>query len=313
MRQAAPVIIDTDPGVDDAIAILAALSSPSLDVLGLTVVGGNVSLARGTRNALALLQAVGRDDLPVYRGSARPLQGRFGYSHAFHGNSGLSRRLPNPHAGPSPQAAPEFLAQKLEEMLGEINLVAVGPLTNLAHLLGPDSAAAGNPLLAAASLTVMGGAVNTRGNVTPHAEFNFHSDPAAAGRVFAAGNPATLVDLAACRQTALSREKAGRLTAGSPCGQLALQILNGWFRKDPARSSFEFYDPLAVALAIDPGLATYRRLSLDVESQDQERWGESRVEGEPGNIAVVQEVDRHGFFALLAETLGWSGLDLTRE
>ena len=308
MRQADPIIIDTDPGVDDAIAILMALASPSLDVLGLTVVGGNVSLARGTRNALALLQACGRDDVPVFRGRARPLRGRFGYSHAFHGNSGLSRRLPNPRREPSQQDASKFLAEKLEESPGEVSLVALGPLSNLATLSERGKTPSAGPLALARSLIIMGGAVNTRGNVTPHAEFNFHSDPVAAARVLGSGIPATLVDLAACRQVAISREQAGLLQSSGVYGRLALEILNGWFRRDPGRTSFEFYDPLALALAMEPGLATTRQLSIEVECDDPERWGESRALGEPGNVAVVQQVDRRGFFALLGDILGWQGL-----
>ena len=309
MTREAQIVIDTDPGVDDAIAILMALASSCMDVLGLTVVGGNVSLARGTRNALALLQAVGRDDVPVFRGRARPLRGRFGYSHAFHGNSGLSRRLPNPRHQPSPEGASEFLARKLEQNPGQVSLVALGPLSNLATLPETGSSSGDSPLAGARSITIMGGAVNTRGNVTPNSEFNFHSDPAAAARVVESGIPLTLVDLAACRQVALSREQVSRLRAGGFYGRLALEILNGWFRRDAGRASFEFYDPMALALAMEPGLATTRRLSIEVECDDSERWGESRVLGELGNVSVAQQIDRKGFFAFLAETLDWQGLD----
>ena len=110
MSPSGGIIIDTDPGIDDAIAILMALAARSIKVLGLTTVGGNVPLARGTRNALAVLDAAGRRDIPVYKGSSRPLSGRFGYSFAFHGTTGLPGKLPKPKTGPAAQRATEFLA-----------------------------------------------------------------------------------------------------------------------------------------------------------------------------------------------------------
>ena len=288
MLETTPIIIDTDPGVDDAIAILMALASKSCEVLGLTVVGGNVPLARGTRNALAILQWVGRAAVPVCRGSARPLKRRFGYSFAFHGSSGITRRPPNPVAGPSAEGASGFLARKLQKSPGKTSLVALGPLTNLARLLptapsGPSGQA--NPLASAGSLTVMGGAVNAAGNVTPHAEFNFHSDPLAAHRVLNCGVPITLVDLAACRQVALSRDQIVKLRSDNVYGQLAIEILKGWFRRDPNRNSFQFYDPLALAVARNPGLVTTRPVSINVESEDALLWGRSRIKAEPGNVA----------------------------
>ena len=319
MSETTPIIIDTDPGVDDAIAILMALASKSCEVLGLTVVGGNVPLARGTRNALAILQWVGRAEVPVCRGSARPLSQRFGYSFAFHGASGITRRLPNPLAGPSPERASQFLSQKLQKSPGGISLVALGPLTNLARLLPAAPSGQANPLASAGSLTVMGGAVDSAGNVTPHAEFNFYSDPLAAHRVLNCGVPVTLVDLAACRQVALGREQIAKLWADNVFGQLAIEILKGWFRRDPNRDTFQFYDPLALAVAQDPGLVSTRPVSIDVETEDALFWGRSRIKAEPGNVApgnvapgnvsIVNEVDRQGFFALLTGVLGLTGVD----
>jgi purine nucleosidase len=202
----ARLIIDTDPGVDDAIAILMALACPDVEVLGLTTVGGNVALSRATRNSLALLEYAGRTEVPVLRGAARPLRGRFYYSHHFHQASGLTRRLPRPRSTASPETAVDFLADQLRRYPGRVTLAALGPLTNLARLLRRDPVA----LCQAASLVVMGGAVNVPGNVTPHAEFNFSSDPLAAREVLACGVPLTLVDLGACRRVFITREGAAR-------------------------------------------------------------------------------------------------------
>ncbi|MDE2842111.1 MAG: nucleoside hydrolase, partial [Chloroflexota bacterium] len=208
------IIIDTDPGVDDAIAILIALAAPTVDVAGLTVVGGNVSHARALCNARALLEYVGKSDIPVHRGSSRPLTGKFASARNFHGGSGLTRRLPKPTADIPPQGAVDFLAEQLSANPGEVTLVAIGPLTNLARLERqyPGS------LARAASLVIMGGAIDSPGNIRPQAEFNFYCDPVAAREVMTTGLPMTLVDLAACRQVAMSREMATNLKSRNRLG-----------------------------------------------------------------------------------------------
>ena len=298
------LILDTDPGVDDAIAILLALASPQAQVVGVTTLGGNVPRARATRNALALLQAAGRPDVPVARGAARPLTGSYRPSVAFHGPGGLSARLPEPSARPIDATAVALLQKHLEADDDAPTLVALGPLTNLARLERRRPGI----LQRAAGVVVMGGAVDAPGNVTPKAEFNTHSDPLAAARVFALDTPITLADLAACRQVGIRREQAGALTASTTLGQLALRILQGWFDRDARRQRFEFYDPLAVALALAPAVAKYRPVSLSVGVEPGEHWGETTVVGEPGNVALATEIDAPRFFALLRELLGWRGV-----
>ena len=298
------LILDTDPGVDDAVAILMALAAPQAEVIGLTTVGGNVPRARATRNALALLQAAGRSDIPVARGAARPRSGRFRPSVAFHGPGGLSARLPEPDTRAIRQMAVDFLYESVESGPGQVTIVALGPLTNLSRLEDRRPGI----LNRCAGVVIMGGAVETRGNVTAKAEFNFHSDPLAAAHVMGLGNPATLVDLAACRQTGVSREQAASLSADTPLGRLALRILQGWFARDVHRRRFEFYDPLAVAMALDPGVATVRRVALKVGTSLGEEWGETTIAGEPGAVALAAEVDAPRFFGMLSRLLGWRGL-----
>ena len=304
MTRPPSVIIDTDPGVDDAIAILMGLAWPALELVGITTVGGNVPVARGTRNALALLEYTGRREVPVAVGAARPCRGRFGYSRSFHGWGGISRRFPQPETRPVDAGAPEFIADKLQEMPGQITLVALGPLTNLAHLLYRHPQA----LEQAASLLVMGGAVNGAGNVTPHAEFNFHSDPVAAHAVLSSGVPLTLVDLGAARQTFITRQAALGLKARLPLGRLAVQVLGNWFRRDPRRERFEFYDPLAFAAALRPELITTYQASLVVETEDPVRSGESRLVAEGGPVAVAKEVEGPRFFEVIRDLLQLSNL-----
>jgi inosine-uridine nucleoside N-ribohydrolase len=300
MLPARKIIIDTDPGVDDAIAILMALADPSLDVLGLTTVGGNVSLAQGTRNALALLEYAGASRIPVVKGASRPRRGKFRYSHDFHGRTGLTRRLPRPSIRPAPEPAVDFLAAQLKQWPGQVTLLALGPLTNLARLHRKHPSA----LDKLRSLVVMGGAVGVPGNVTPHAEFNFYSDPVAAQEVMATGVPMTLVDLSACRQVGIARDELPDADGQGPLGWLTLELLWGWFDTDPTRQRFEFYDPLTLAAFIDPAILTVRPVTLDVECRDADRWGESRVIAEGGPVLVVDAAAAPKFFALLDRLLG---------
>ena len=303
MAEPTKLLIDTDPGVDDAVAIFMALAAPEVDLLGLTTVGGNVPLARSTRNALALLQAAGRSDIPVAKGASRPLRGRFRYAPQFHGPGGLSRRLPEPTVRPVADGAVRFLNDRLTRQPGKVILVALGPLTNIARLLWEYPAA----LEQAKNIVVMGGAVNTPGNVTPKAEFNFYSDPAAAEIVLSSGLPITVVDLAACRQVAISREQALRFGSNHPIGRLTLEMLQGWFAKDPTRQWFEFYDPLALAIALEPAIATVAKVDLDVGLEENESWGETSETGGPGEISLPQQVDSARFFGLLEGLLELEG------
>ncbi|MEC9290543.1 MAG: nucleoside hydrolase [Chloroflexota bacterium] len=294
MIQPIQLIIDTDPGVDDAIAILMAMASSEIEILGLTTVGGNVPLARATRNALSLLQAASRSDIPVAKGASRPLRGKFAYAPRFHGPGGLSQRLPDPANGPVEDGAVKFLYDQLTGARGEAVLVALGPLTNLAVLLRERPIA----LEQAKQIVVMGGAVNTPGNVTPEAEFNFYCDPVAADIVLSSRLPITMVDLAACRQVKINREQALGLKSATPLGRLMLDMLQGWFHREPSREEFEFCDPLAMAIALHPAIATATKVDLDVGIEKDELLGATSETGGPGEITLAQDVDSSRFFAL---------------
>ena len=294
MIQPIRLIIDTDPGVDDAIAILMAMAASEIEILGLTTVGGNVPLARATRNALSLLQAASRSDIPVAKGASRPLRGKFAYAPRFHGPGGLSQRLPDPANGPVEDGAVKFLYNQLTGERGEAVLVALGPLTNLAVLLRERPIA----LEQAKQIVVMGGAVNTPGNVTPEAEFNFYCDPVAADIVLSSRLPITMVDLAACRQVKINREQALGLKSATPLGRLMLDMLQGWFHREPSREEFEFCDPLAMAIALHPAIATATKVDLDVGIEKDELLGATSETGGPGEITLAQDVDSSRFFAL---------------
>lgn len=303
-----PVILDTDPGVDDAVAILMALACREFNVIGLTTTAGNVPLARATRNALAILEHVGRPDIPVCKGAARPVRGRYAYARHVHSASGLTRRLPDPNIAPSQTPAVSFLAQSLLDHPGEITVIALGPLTNLARLLRRRPGA----LRAAKRIVVMGGAVNVPGNASAHAEFNFFSDPTAARLVMESGIPLTLIDLAACRQVYLSDDQIPPAPADNPLSKLASEMLTGWFRKDSARQQFHLYDPLTILAVTHPDVVRLQPVAMTVvdsdTTEDPALWGTCQVTDAtngPISIATRDGVDSGAALAAIDELLQW--------
>ena len=316
-----PVIIDTDPGVDDALAILMGLAAPALNVIGVTATAGNVPLARATRNALALLEYAGRGDIPVYRGAARPVRGRYAYAREVHSAAGLTYPIPNPTTAAAGAGAVSYLAETLRARPGEVVVIALGPLTNLARLLRrhPDA------LPGAARIIIMGGAVNAPGNVTPAAEFNFYSDPTAARIVMESGLPMTLVDLGACRQVYLARADGDDIGIGAGSGNggaggrratLAAGLLAGWFRRDPARERFHLYDPLAVIAALEPAILRLRPVTLAIDDADATGeaglWGRCRVVDEnagPVSVAAPDGVDSAAALAAIRSLLAGGGAE----
>ena len=290
------VLIDMDPGTDDALALIAALSSPELDVLGVTTVGGNASLADTTRNALRLLEHLG-SDVPVSRGSARPLKGRFEYAYHFHGAAGLGVRLPRPRTTPTTERAVERIVRAASEHRGALTVIALGPLTNVARALRSE------PSLAEwlAEVVIMGGAVEVPGNVTPHAEFNVYDDPEAAHEVLTSSVPTRLIGLDVTMEMHLDRSGEPWGDSGSVSAKLANRVLANWFSTHTGL--YHLHDPLAVAAVVEPDLLRYRSACVEVETQDPERRGKtSAVYGE-GPVRVAVEVDAVRAGELLRERL----------
>lgn len=297
---ATPVIIDTDPGTDDAIALLMALESPALEVLAVTTVGGNAHLSRATANALRILEYVGRTDIPVAPGASRPLKGRFTYAYDFHGPGGLGVALPRPTTPTAPERAVQLMARTFRERPGQVTLIALGPLTNVARLLQQHPEVV--PLIP--HMVVMGGAVEVPGNITPYAEFNFYNDPWAADRVLSCGVPITLVDLSVCRRALITRDGLGPLTKGGRAAHLASRVLYRWFQGHPQRDAYDLCDPLAMAVAMEPGLLATQPARVSVETQVPERLGQTVLTGSPGHVRVPTGVDVPGFFHLMFKALG---------
>ena len=272
------VIIDTDPGVDDLLAILLALKSPELQVDALTVVGGNCSLADATRNALRVLEIANRPDIPVYKGAARPLKGRYVYARYFHGPRGLTGRLPEPRiAAVEDLNATDAIASRIESARTPVNLIALGPLTNVARLIQRHPNAAKR----LSTVVVMGGAVDVPGNVTPFAEFNTYSDPEAAEVVFQSDVNVRLIGLDVCNPVYLERGHAGQMTG------VTGRVLRGWFDFHPEMDTMSLCDPLAIVAAFRPDLFTFEQGPIGVVMDGEERGRTFRADsGDPISFAT---------------------------
>ncbi|MBJ7451416.1 MAG: nucleoside hydrolase [Blastococcus sp.] len=261
MSSRIPLVIDTDPGIDDALAILLALASPEVDLQLVTTVHGNVDLALTTENALRVLHLAGRSDVPVAAGARasliHPQPERAGHVHGEEGLGGV--QLPPSPARLDPRPAVVALAELLESSEEPVTVAAIGPLTNIALLLAvyPDAAARIDRLV------VMGGSAGRGGNVTAAAEFNIWSDPEAAAAVFGSTVPTVMVGLDVTLPTVLTVEGIARFAAAGPVGATAAAILQQYL--DHARDAYGVpgvvvHDALALTEAIAPGtLGTVRR------------------------------------------------------
>ncbi len=280
------VVIDTDPGTDDAIALVVALNSSQLDILGLTTVGGNARLSHTTRNALRILECMSRQEIPVYRGSSRPLKGEFEYAYGFHGPGGLTVRLPLPKTKAQAGPGVDFLIEAARANRGDLTLIALGPLTNIAKAIKRE------PRIAdwLNEIVVMGGAVDVPGNVTPHAEFNIFGDPEAARIVFDSGASIRLIGLDVCRKTEVTRADEDWFRGASQGERLVSRILTSWLKMRGRDEAYSLCDPLAVAAALRPGLLTFSQANVSVETDDSSRRGETSASYGMGNVMVATDV-----------------------
>jgi len=307
-----PVIIDTDPGIDDAMAILYAVAEPEIDLLGLTTVFGNVSLAEATRNARGLLALAGGDGgitgaggVPVVPGAERPrVRPLNPFAYHVHGPTGLGTTLlPAPSAPTVGGAVSAFLADRCAERPGEITIIALGPLTNLAQALDERPALAER----VGRLVVMGGAVRGPGNITPHAEYNFWQDPEAAARVLGAGWPITLVGLDVTTRVVLTPDRLGRIARAAPrCGGFLAEAVTHYFSFHAENLDLDgchFHDPTAVIASAAPKLLRTEALRLSV-TVDGPEGGRVRETPEGcGPVDVCLEVDAEAVLDRFVSTL----------
>ena len=293
----ATVVIDTDPGTDDAIALIMALNSPELDVRGLTTVGGNARLTHTTANALRLLDRLGRPRIPVAAGASRPLRGTYEYGYGFHGSVGLTIPLRPVDGGPHALRAAEFIIDAGASVGPDLTLIALGPLTNVAHALQR------RPELAAQlrEIVVMGGVFEV-GNVTPYAEFNIFNDPVAANVVFSSGVPITLFGLDLGRRVVFGKDQSDWAEGETVGEQLAAEIVSEWFNLHPDQPSYDLCDPLTMAGVIEPGLFKYTHAQVTVATSGP-RTGEARAVFGAGPVKMATGVDVDAAHALVLDRL----------
>ena len=303
MMRRMPLIIDCDPGHDDAMALMLAVASPELELTAVTTVAGNQTIEKVTANAIRVLDVAG-SDVPVAAGAHRPLVHPADTAADVHGESGLDGPdLPPPSRPPEDVHAVELMARRLRER--PHTLAAVGPLTNVALLLAVHPELAGR----IERLVIMGGAVG-EGNVTPAAEFNIWVDPEAAQRVFTSDLDLTMVGLDVTHQALLSAEAADGLRAAGRAGAVVAD-LHAFYRRFHEQvyghDSTPVHDALAVASLIRPELLGTELLPVEVETGYGPARGRTIVDRlrrtGPGNARVALEVDADGFISLLCERI----------
>lgn len=291
-----PLLLDCDPGHDDAIAILLALASPEVDVQGITTVAGNQTLERTTRNALVVLVVARRDDVPVARGASAPLRRELQTAADVHGESGLDGawKAPEPTASPVHEDATAFLTARSGP---EVAVVATGPLTNLALAL-ERGARMERPVW-------MGGGV-CGGDVTPEAEFNAFVDPEAAQIVFDSGVEPTMVGLDVTHRALVAREHHERLRAAGSAGRFVAELLDFYGRFHRDRYGWDgtpVHDALALAVAIDPSLVHTEHVHVRVHTGGRERGRTELVPDEEPNAHVALDVDAARFLEVLCSRI----------
>ncbi len=304
------IIIDTDPGQDDAVAILLALASPEIEVLGITAVAGNVPLALTQTNARKVCELAGRTDVRVFAGADRPTKRQLVTAEYVHGKTGLDGPvLPEPQMKLEDQHAVDFIVETLmAEEPGTVTLCPLGPLTNVALALEKEPAIAGR----IQQIVLMGGGYFEGGNTTPAAEFNIYVDPHAADTVFRSGVPITVMPLDVTHKVLT---KATRVAAfrdmGNKVGQAISEMLSFSERFDEEKYGTDggpLHDPCVIAWLLKPDLFSGRDCNVVIETQSELTMGMTvvdwwRVTDREKNALVMRDVDADGFFALLTERL----------
>jgi purine nucleosidase len=310
------IIVDCDVGVDDALALILAFHSPEIEVKAVTGVNGNVPLSLVFQNIQKVLSLIQPSEKPVIaKGADCPLRGTTLHAHSVHGKDGLGEAKIDVKPGEewwqeSPSHAADLIPDLARQFPGEITLIAIGPLTNAALGLQRDF----DGMMKLREVVVMGGAVRTRGNITPSAEFNIFTDPLAAKIVFESGLPIRLVPLDVTHQVYLTPHLIEKtiIPVTNPFSRLLIEatgydVTSRLFQR--GRESIYLHDPLAVGIVVDPNLVRTERLSLQTETREGDYYGRTLVI--PGNreIDVCFEVDSEGFLELFLSRLG-SGFEV---
>jgi purine nucleosidase len=303
------ILFDTDPGIDDACAILLALASPELSLEGLSVVHGNCSLEQATTNALSVLELAGATHIPVAKGCELPLVQPSLLAPETHGNTGLGyAQLPAPRTRPIVQQGIDFLIEKILSSPGEVTLVAIGPLTNVALAIRQEP----RIVQAVNEVIVMGGAIRYEGNTTALAEFNTYVDPHAAYAVYHSGMPMTLVPLDVTYQCILTKNDVQKLQqVDSPITKFVEEATRFYMEFHDEFQSIDgcvINDPLALALTFAPDLCSYREMPVDVDISGGISMGKTigdfyNYGKKPANMRVALNVRSRDFIDLFVERI----------
>jgi len=311
VAQRRKIIIDTDPGQDDAVAILLALASPELEILGIATVAGNVPLALTEKNARKICELAGRPDVPVYAGAVRPMVNDLVTAEHVHGKTGLDGPdLPDPRMPLQAKHAVDWIIETLmAHEAGEVTLCTLGPLTNIALALVREPAIASR----VREIVLMGGGFFEGGNVTPAAEFNIYVDPHAADVVFRSGIPIVMMPLDVTHKalTTSARIAAFR-NLGTHVGSATAEMLEFFERFDEEKYGSDggpLHDPCVIAYLLQPELFSGRLCNVSIETASELTLGMTvidwwRVTDRPANAHVMRDIDHEGFFRLLVERLG---------
>ena len=304
------IIIDTDPGVDDALAFLLALASPEIQLEALTTTQGNVTLEKATRNALSVLELAHASHIPVAGGSVLPLVQPLRASAYVHGESGLGdAQLPESQAKPIPQHAVDYLIERVLAAPGEISVFPIGPLTNIAMAIRKEPRFADS----VKELVIMGGAILEHGNITPQAEFNIYVDPHAAHIVFHSGIPITLIPLDVTHKCLLLQEHVDRLMKiPSPISRFIRDAIQVYiqYSSDFGYLGCALHDPLTLATIIAPDLLTLKEYYVDVDISGGVSMGKTfadiiNVTKNPVNMKVAMDVRGADFIELFLQRMEW--------
>lgn len=298
-----PLVIDCDPGQDDAVALLMAFASPeAFDLLGVTTVGGNVPVERTSANARAIRELARRPDVPVFAGCEKPLRRELDTAEGVHGESGIDgAALPAPEWPLETRHAVNFLVDTLTAAeAGSVTLGALGPLTNLATAFerAPQAKAGVREIVS------MGGSTGV-GNVTAVAEYNIHTDPEAADLVYRAGIPITMIGLNLTHQViATSNRRAAIRAVGGPTSAAVAGMLEFYGARKTGLAGAPMHDPCVIAYLLVPELFAGRAMHVEIVTDDGPALGWSRCAADgAANAQVLESVDADGFFALLLEKL----------
>ena len=310
MTQPQSLIIDTDPGQDDAVAILLALASPEINLLGITTVAGNVPLALTQENARKICDLAGRTDMQVFAGLDRPLVRPLVTAEHVHGRTGLDGPvLPDPETPLQEQHAVDYIIDTLRrEPAGSVTLAPIGPLSNIAMAMqrAPDI------IPRIRQIILMGGAYFEVGNITPAAEFNIYVDPHAAQIVFASGVPITMMPLDVTHKALTRTDRVAALRAiGNRTGVAVAEMLEFFERFDEAKYGSDggpLHDPCTVAWMIAPDIFNGRPCNVEIETASPLTMGMTvvdwwQVSSRPHNALVIGDLDADRFFALITERL----------